>query len=99
MALNVRALARKISDGKAGRWASHLLWSRDPMGATFRSREPAEIWRAPGARSPSKGSDTLRVMTWNVKFGGGRIDFFFDGHGDRVRMNEAEVLGLSLIHI
>ena len=21
--------------------------------------------------------DTLKVMTWNIKFGGGRIDFFF----------------------
>lgn len=31
-------------------------------------------------------------MTYNVKFGGGRIDFFFDCHGDRVLMSEAEVL-------
>ncbi len=36
--------------------------------------------------------DTLKVMTWNIKFGGGRIDFFFDCHGDRVIMKEAEVL-------
>lgn len=35
---------------------------------------------------------TLKVVTWNVKFGGGRIDFFFDCHGDRVLMTEAEVL-------
>jgi len=31
------------------------------------------------------------VMTWNVKFGGGRIDFFFDCHGDRVIMEKEEV--------
>ena len=31
-------------------------------------------------------------MTWNIKFGGGRIDFFFDGHGDRVLMEEREVI-------
>lgn len=36
--------------------------------------------------------DTLKVMTWNIKFGGGRIDFFFDCHGDRVIMKESEVL-------
>lgn len=36
--------------------------------------------------------DTLKIMTWNIKFGGGRIDFFFDCHGDRVIMEEAEVL-------
>lgn len=35
--------------------------------------------------------DTLKVMTWNVKFGGGRIDFFFDCHGDRVIMKKEEV--------
>ena len=92
MALNIRALARKLSGGAAGTLAAHLLWSRDPMGAAFEAREPAEVWRAPGARAPSRGADTLRVMTWNVKFGGARLDFFFDGHGDRVRMSEAEVL-------
>ncbi len=36
--------------------------------------------------------DTLKVMTWNVKFGGGRIDFFFDCYGDRVVMTESEVI-------
>ena len=35
--------------------------------------------------------DTLKVMNWNVKFGGGRIDFFFDCHGDRVIMEKEEV--------
>jgi endonuclease/exonuclease/phosphatase family metal-dependent hydrolase len=35
--------------------------------------------------------NTLKVMTWNVKFGGGRIDFFFDCHGDRVIMEKDEV--------
>ncbi len=34
---------------------------------------------------------SLRVMTWNLKFAGGRVDFFFDGHGDRVHMTEDEV--------
>jgi endonuclease/exonuclease/phosphatase family metal-dependent hydrolase len=31
-------------------------------------------------------------MTWNIKFGGGRIDFFFDCFGDRVIMEEQEVI-------
>ncbi len=33
----------------------------------------------------------LKIVTWNIKFGGGRIDFFFDCHGDRVLMTESEV--------
>ncbi len=40
----------------------------------------------------SKTADTLKLMTWNIKFGGGRIDFFFDCHGDRELMDSAEVL-------
>jgi endonuclease/exonuclease/phosphatase family metal-dependent hydrolase len=31
-------------------------------------------------------------MNWNVKFGGGRLDFFFDCHGTRSLMTESEVL-------
>jgi endonuclease/exonuclease/phosphatase family metal-dependent hydrolase len=30
-------------------------------------------------------------MTWNIKFGGARIDFFFDCYGDRVWMSSEEV--------
>lgn len=40
--------------------------------------------------APPPGDD-LRVLTWNLKFAGARIDFFFDGWGDRVHMSEAEV--------
>ncbi len=36
--------------------------------------------------------DTLNVVCWNIKFGGGRIDFFFDCYGDRVLMTESEVV-------
>jgi endonuclease/exonuclease/phosphatase family metal-dependent hydrolase len=36
-------------------------------------------------------ANELKVMTWNVKFGGARIDFFFDCHGDRVLMNSGEM--------
>lgn len=37
-------------------------------------------------------TDTLTVVTWNIKFGGARIDFFFDCYGDRVLMTEDEVI-------
>lgn len=45
------------------------------------------VVRAPSTPAPS----TLRVMSWNIKYGGGRIDFWFDLWGDRVQMSEAEV--------
>ena len=53
--------------------------------------ESAERYISPGA-SPAPSKDTLVVMTWNIKFGGARIDFFFDCYGDRVVMTETEVL-------
>ncbi len=36
--------------------------------------------------------DTLTIASWNIKFGGGRIDFFFDCYGDRVLMTKDEVI-------
>jgi len=33
----------------------------------------------------------LRVLTYNLKFAGARVDFFFDGWGDRVHMTDREV--------
>jgi endonuclease/exonuclease/phosphatase family metal-dependent hydrolase len=35
--------------------------------------------------------DTLLVMTWNIKFGGARLDFFFDCFGNRSLMKMEEV--------
>lgn len=67
---------------------SLILFSCDPFGTKIgddvsysEASEPENV----------TFPDTLKVMTWNVKFGGGRIDFFFDCHGDRVIMEKEEV--------
>lgn len=67
---------------------SLLLFSCDPFGTKigdevsyFEAAEPENV----------SYPDTLKVMSWNVKFGGGRIDFFFDCHGDRAIMEKEEV--------
>lgn len=44
---------------------------------------------APADATPTR----LKVMTWNVKYGAARIDFWFDLWGDRVQMTRAEVEG------
>ncbi len=36
--------------------------------------------------------DTLRLMTWNIKFGGGDINFYDDCHGERVYIDEKEAI-------
>ena len=58
----------------------------------FESVEAAQRWQATQPAPPPEILDNrLLVMTWNVKFAGGRIDFFFDCWGDRVLMEPAEV--------
>ncbi len=65
----------------------------DPFHTGFEDVEPAHMYRAldlERAPAPASG-DELVVMNWNAKFGGGRIDFFFDCHGDRSLMSADEV--------
>ena len=35
--------------------------------------------------------DTLNIMTWNIRYAGGRIEFHWDCYGDRAIMTEEEV--------
>jgi endonuclease/exonuclease/phosphatase family metal-dependent hydrolase len=67
------------------------LLSCDPFHASFEPVEPAALYEAAQIEEPEAVPQTLSVMTWNVKFGGGRVDFFFDCFGDRALMNRREV--------
>lgn len=62
----------------------------DPFETGFAPDEPAEYFKAHNVEQASP-PQTLQLMDYNVKFGGGRIDFFFDCHGDRVLMSREEV--------
>ena len=64
----------------------------DPFHTGFDDLEGAVSYEASGARDEPDAALPLRVMNYNVKFGGGRIDFFFDCFGDRVLMSKQEVL-------
>lgn len=64
----------------------------DPFRTGFEGRERAKLYEAHELTPPPTSVSTLKAMTWNVKFGGGRIDFFFDCHGDRTNMSRSEVL-------
>lgn len=65
----------------------------DLFHTTFADLEPAQAYVSrveAGGNAPAPR--TLRIMNYNLKFAGGRIDFFFDCHGDRVLMSRGEVL-------
>lgn len=63
----------------------------DPFHAEFAPVEPAVLYEAKQSVAPPEDPTELSVMTWNMKFGGGRLDFFFDCYGDRVLMKAGEV--------
>lgn len=63
----------------------------DPFHAEFAPIEKAEVYRAKDPDPPPTGRNALKVLTYNIKFGGGRIDFFFDCHGDAVLMSSKQV--------
>ncbi|MBD3609823.1 MAG: endonuclease/exonuclease/phosphatase family protein [Gammaproteobacteria bacterium] len=84
------------------RFSSNLLLSLcllllsacdDYLHSDFPDISPAEHYQATTIinRLPAT-TTTPTVMTWNIKFGGARIDFFFDCFGNRVLMTENEVL-------
>ena len=70
-----------------------ILVSCDPFNTIIEneSNSDAAYYYTATNIKPAPAKDTLKVMTWNIKFGGGRIDFFFDCYGDRVLMKKDEV--------
>ncbi len=66
----------------------------EPLANDFdEAVQEAPIFRAAHVVPPSDPAPSkIRVVAWNIKFGGGRIDFFFDKWGDRVHMTLPEVL-------
>lgn len=63
----------------------------DPFNTTFDDIEDARLYQAARIVTPPATAASLKVMTYNIKFGGGRIDFFWDCHGERVIMTRKEV--------
>ena len=67
--------------------------SCDPFHTGFEPTEDAVLLEARQKSRARARPETLVVMNWNAKFGAGRIDIFFDCHGDRVLLSEQEVKG------
>jgi endonuclease/exonuclease/phosphatase family metal-dependent hydrolase len=76
-----------------GALALAALLGCDPFNTGFHGTEQAVLYRAsqPGPEAAPTGP--LRVVTWNVKYGGARLRFFWECRGTRVLMTEGEVRG------
>ena len=70
-----------------------FLFSCEPIVTDFREIEDAIFYESSSKKIDSPNSpDSLKVMTWNIRFGAARIPWFGDSCGDRVIMTSGEVI-------
>ena len=71
--------------------AATLLLACDPFNTGFESIEGVRWYRARTPTAAAAPEGAIRVMTYNVKFGGARLRFFWECDGSRSLMTEGEV--------
>ena len=70
---------------------SFLVISCEQLVTTFNDTEDAILYQANLINEyPAKKS--VRVMTWNIRFGIARLDFFGDACGDKAIFSKGEVM-------
>ncbi len=63
----------------------------EPLVYDFDSTEDAVSYQAQKISALPATADTLTIMTWNIRFGAGRLPWFGDACGERVILTENEV--------
>ena len=63
----------------------------EPFVNEFSDLSEAQMYTSSNIIPVSVKNDPV-VMTWNIRFGAGRIPFFGDSCGDRVLMTDAETM-------
>jgi endonuclease/exonuclease/phosphatase family metal-dependent hydrolase len=63
----------------------------DPFNTGFDDVEGAVAYRNAAAAPAPAPNGGIKVMTWNVKYGGARLRFFWECNGSRTLMTEEEV--------
>ena len=70
---------------------SFLVISCEPLVTTFNDTEDAILYQA-NLISEYPAKKSVRVMTWNIRFGIARLDFFGDACGDKAIFSKGEVM-------
>lgn len=71
--------------------ATLLLGACDPMANVFEPAEAAQLFTSATFTEAPPPSGTIKVLTWNIRFGGARLDFFFDCIGNVHTVQRAQV--------
>ena len=61
------------------------------LRANFADREPGLLYEAADLTVAPEELDQLVVLNYNIKYGGGRLIFFWECEGERYNMTETEV--------
>lgn len=69
-----------------------LFLSCEPLVTQFEELDEAVYYQAAEITTPPDRTLSLTVVTWNIRFGAGRIDWYIDSCGDRVLLTEKEVV-------
>ena len=69
-----------------------FIFSCDPIVTTFDNVEDAELYKAKNVTPSSTPGATIKIMTWNIRYGIGRLPFFGDSCGERSIFTEREVM-------
>jgi endonuclease/exonuclease/phosphatase family metal-dependent hydrolase len=64
----------------------------DPLVNQFKETEEADLYTARHKIVAPQQIDTLMVMTWNIRFGAGRLPWFGDSCGDIVIFSNDQIL-------
>jgi endonuclease/exonuclease/phosphatase family metal-dependent hydrolase len=65
--------------------------SCEPIATSFDDVESAQYFTAQNPITPPDTFSSVRVMTWNIRFGAGRRPWFGDACGDRVIFKDYEI--------
>jgi endonuclease/exonuclease/phosphatase family metal-dependent hydrolase len=68
-----------------------FISSCEPLATGFEDTEEAQYFNAATNTTVPDTFSVIRVMTWNIRFGAGRIPWFGDACGNRVILTEEEV--------
>lgn len=69
-----------------------VLIACDPFNTKIENNENQIVsYQANNIVTPSSIPTKLNVVSWNIKFGGARLDFFFDCHGKKSLMKKNKV--------
>jgi endonuclease/exonuclease/phosphatase family metal-dependent hydrolase len=63
----------------------------EPLVTQFEEVEQAVMYKSQRQQAAPAAVDTIKVMTWNIRFGAGRLPWFGDSCGDRVILSRQEV--------